>query len=541
MRMKSMQRSRELMERIKELECLLRVSALVQKRDLDLSQLLSEIVQFIPSAWQYPEIACARILYEGKAYCSPNFRESVWKQISHINVANHMPGAIEVCYLEEKKEEDEGPFLAFERKLIESIAQVLGETIERRKAEENLQRLFHQQEAVSQLGQQALKGIDLPALLNEAVQLIARILDVSFCRIMEHLPAQNALFARAGVGWLEEETGRTIVNVDTRSQAGYTLLNNQSVVVVDLRNETRFHDQNLTQEHGLVSGISVVIRGTSTPYGVLSVHTSCSRVFAQDEMNFLEAIANILASAVERGKADKARRDYQSQLRTLASQLSMAEQQERLRIATELHDGIAQSLAMTKMKLSAIQQQSLPVEVVPLMDELRQVLEGTIRSTRSLSFDLSPPVLQDLGLEAALEWLTERMEQEHTIKFAFEDDRKEKPLDENLRNLLFIMVRELVVNVVKHAKAKDAKISVWREGEQIQIEVEDQGRGFEVSTIAPVPDNNEGGFGLFSIRERLRYFGGRLAILSHPGSGTRVRITAPLKLGDEDNKEQSEG
>ncbi len=99
------------------------------------------------------------------------------------------------------------------------------------------------------------------------------------------------------------------------------------------------------------------------------------------------------------------------------------------------------------------------------------------------------------------------------------------------------MARELVVNVVKHAKAKDAKISVWREGEQIQIEVQDQGRGFEASNSVP---DNEGGFGLFSIRERLRYFGGRLAIQSHPGSGTRVRITAPLKLGNED-KRTSEG
>ena len=357
--------SHELMERIKELECLHRVSALVQKRDLDLSQLLMEIAQFIPSGWQYPESACARIIFEGKAYCSPNFRETVWRQISRISVADHMPGTVEVCYLEEKKEEDEGPFLTFERKLIESIAQLLGETIERRKAEE---------------------------------------------------------------------------------------------------------------------------------------------------------------------EAARVRRDYQSQLRTLASQLSMAEQQERLRIATELHDGIAQSLAMTKMKLSAIQQQSLPPEVVPQLDELRRVLEGTIRSTRSLSFDLCPPVLQDLGLEAALEWLTERTEEEHSIKFAFEDDGKEKPLDENLRNLLFPMVRELVMNVVKHAKAKKGKISVWREGEQIQIEVQDQGRGFEVSTSLPMP-SNEGGFGLFSIRERLRYFGGRLAILSRPGNGTSVRITAPLKLG----------
>src|SRR5688572_6073549 len=152
--MESMHGSHELLERIKELECLHRVSALIQKKDLDLSQLLLEIAQFIPSAWQYPESACARIVYEGTAYCSANFRETLWKQISNITVADQRAGTIEVCYLEEKKQHDEGPFLTFERKLIESIARLLGETMERRKAEEKLQRLFHQEEAVSQLGQQ---------------------------------------------------------------------------------------------------------------------------------------------------------------------------------------------------------------------------------------------------------------------------------------------------------------------------------------------------------------------------------------------------
>jgi signal transduction histidine kinase len=232
---------------------------------------------------------------------------------------------------------------------------------------------------------------------------------------------------------------------------------------------------------------------------------------------------------VERAKAGRAMKEYQTQLRTLASQLSLAEQQERLRIATALHDSIGQNLAMTKMKLSAIRQLPLPDDMVPEIQQLRNLLDETIRSTRSLSFDLSPPILHDLGLEAALDWLAERAEQEHSINIEFQDDGSDKPLDESLRNLLFTMVRELVMNIVKHAKANSAKISVWREGNQIQIEVQDQGCGFDVSKA--VSDRNKaGGFGLFSIRERLRYFGGRLAIQSNPGNGTRVRLTAPLKL-----------
>jgi signal transduction histidine kinase len=531
-----MNQSRELAERVKELQCMYKLSELVQQEDLNLSDLLQRVARFIPLAWQYPESACARIIYEGQTYVSENFQETSWRQISYIPVANKKAGSVEVFYLEEKHQEDEGPFLAFERKLIENIAKLLAETIERRHAEEESQRLLRQHAALTQLSLQALKDVDLSVLLNEAVKLTARILNVGYCQILERPPERDVFLLRAATGWSEEEVGKTVQNLDTQSQAGYTFLRNESVMSPDLEKESRFRDLNLLQKHHLISGMSVLIHGTNSPFGVLAVHTEHARTFEQDELNFLESIANIVGSAVERAKAGRAMKEYQSQLRTLASQLSLAEQKERLRIATELHDVIAQNLAMTKMKLSELQKLSLPDNVVFQVQELRTLLEETIRSTRSLSFDLSPPVLHDLGLEAALDWLAERTEQEHSIRIQFEDDGSEKPLDENLRNLLFTMVRELIFNVVKHAKAAEAKISVGREGNQIQIEVQDKGCGFDVSA-AVAERNDAGGFGLFSITERLRYFGGRLAIQSKPGSGTRVRLTAPLNLRMKDKEE----
>jgi signal transduction histidine kinase len=531
-----MNQAHELAERVKELQCLYGISSLVQQKDLSLPTLLRKIANFIPPAWQYPESACARIQFEGQAYESDNFKETVWKQSAYIPVPNGQSGTIEVFYLEEKPQEDEGPFLFFERKLIESVAKLLAETIERRKAEDELQRLFRQQAAISQLGLQALKGIDLYVLMNEAVQITARLLDAPYCQVLEHTPERNAFILRAGTVGSEKEMGRAVMTLDKQSQAGYTLLQNESVVVTDLERETRFRDLNLLQNHHLVSGMSAVIHGSKSPFGVMTSHTRHERAFTADELNFLESIANILAAAVERTKAERAMKDYQLQLRTLASQLSMVEQHERLKIATQLHDSVTQNLAMSKMKLSAIRQLPLPDDISNEIDELRKLLEKTIHSTRSLSFDLSPPILHDLGLEAALEWLVEKMEQEHSIRVQFEDDGTEKPLDENLRNLLFIMIRELLINVVKHANTSEAKISVWREGNLIEIEVQDNGSGFELSTNV-LEANKNAGFGLFSIRERLRHFGGRLAIQSAPGKGTRVRLTAPLKLKTKEGSE----
>lgn len=523
-----MNQSPELAERVKELQCLYGISALMQQQGLTLPDLLGKIAQFIPSAWQYPESACARIVYEGQVYSSSDFKETKWSQIAYITIADKRAGSLEVCYREEKRQEDEGPFLSFERKLIESIAELLAETIERRNAEEELQRLLRQQGTLTQLSLKALKDVDVAVLLNEAAQLTARILNVPYCQILEHASERDALILRAGTGWSEEEIGKTILNLDIQSQAGYTILKNQSVVVSDFKKEARFRDLKLLQKN-VTGGMSVVIHGSNSPFGVLAVNTESMRTFTNDELNFLESVANIVGSAVERAKAGRAMKEYQAQLRTLASQLSLAEQQERLRIATALHDSISQNLAMTKMKLSAIRQLSLPDDIFVEIQQVRKLLDETIHSTRSLSFDLSPPILHDLGLEAALDWLAERMGQEHSLDIEFQDDGSDKPLDENLRNLLFTMVRELVMNIVKHAKANSAKISVWREGNQIQIEVQDQGCGFDVSK-ALSDRNKQGGFGLFSIRERLRYFGGRLAIQSNQGNGTRVRLTAPLKL-----------
>jgi signal transduction histidine kinase len=143
-----------------------------------------------------------------------------------------------------------------------------------------------------------------------------------------------------------------------------------------------------------------------------------------------------------------------------------------------------------------------------------------------LTFKISPPILYELGLEAALEWLTERFGREHGLLTFFESDRQPKSLDEDLKILVFQAVQELLVNVVKHANARNLKVSVWREGDILQVGVEDDGVGFNPQDLGL--RHGEGGFGLFSIRERLRPLGGNLRVSSEPGQGTEVTLSVPL-------------
>ncbi|HOV85428.1 MAG TPA: sensor histidine kinase, partial [Syntrophobacteraceae bacterium] len=216
------------------------------------------------------------------------------------------------------------------------------------------------------------------------------------------------------------------------------------------------------------------------------------------------------------------------EMRTLASQLSLAEERERRRIATELHDRVGQALAMSKIHLGALRETSKSPEQKAAVEQVRNLIEQAIQDTRSLLFRISSPILYELGFEAALEWLTEQAQKQHGLDARFEDDKQPKPLDDDIRGLLFQAANELVVNVAKHAHAKNLRIVARREEGFILVSVIDDGVGFEV------PAGGKGwgradGFGLFSIRERLGFVNGTLRIESRKGEGTCVTLKAPLK------------
>jgi signal transduction histidine kinase len=219
---------------------------------------------------------------------------------------------------------------------------------------------------------------------------------------------------------------------------------------------------------------------------------------------------------------------YQQRLRSLASQLSLAEERERRRIAVYLHDHIGQKLAIANIKLGQLQDLAKSEGLSGGLDEIRKLVKQTIQDTKSLTFKISSPILYELGFEAALEWLTEEMQNQHGIIAYFEDDDQPKPLDEDIRILLFQTVSELLINVVKHARARHVQVSLWREGDRLRLGVADDGIGFAEKALGPRGGRN-GGFGLFSIRERLNTFGGLLEIDSTPGSGTQITMTVPLQ------------
>jgi PAS domain S-box-containing protein len=348
------QRSWELGERVKELDCLYGISQLGGRQNMSLPEFLTEVVQLIPLAWQFPLLATARLLLGEDEYCSQPAGDGAVCQSTPMMVDGQQVGLLEVCYRELPPGCDSDPFLPEENALLHSIADRIGHEI--------------------------------------------------------------------------------------------------------------------------------------------SQHWSAARIA-----------------------------DYQVRLRSLASELALTGQRERRRIAQELHDQVGHSLASIKYKLGALKKR----QPAPEIDAMQELLERAIAVSRNLTFELSPPVLHELGLGAALEWLVHQLRANFGIAGEYVDDHQPKPLNEDLRAELFQAVRELLVNVGKHAQASSAQVRAEVEDGRLRIEVSDDGQGFDYAARLARRSGSDG-WGLFSIRERLAHLGAQLAIDSTPGQGTRVTILAPL-------------
>ncbi|AAV47045.1 HTR-like protein [Haloarcula marismortui ATCC 43049] len=197
------------------------------------------------------------------------------------------------------------------------LANRITNLVTQHRAEERLRTRVQQQEAVADLGQYALTGCGLDALFERAVESVAAGLNTEYSKVLEYRPADNKFLLRAGVGWQSGLVGEAAVGAGEESQAGYTLQTEEPVVVEDLRTESRFSGPSLLLDHGVVSGISVIIGTTTEPWGVLGAHTSERRPFTKDDITFVRGVANTLTNAIEREQLEGTLRQAEQRYKTL--------------------------------------------------------------------------------------------------------------------------------------------------------------------------------------------------------------------------------
>lgn len=228
-----------------------------------------------------------------------------------------------------------------------------------------------------------------------------------------------------------------------------------------------------------------------------------------------------ICDATVRKNAEADVKRYQERLRSLMADLLLAEEHERRRLAVDLHDGLSQTLALAHIKLSALRL-TTGAKLAHSLDDIKELIGQADRSARSISVELSPPALHDLGLEPAVQWLVEHIQARYGIEIVLEGDGQPKPTDEKTRVILFRSIRELLINAAKHSGAQRVRVRLESDAGSLNATIEDDGGGMEPDLAAVK------GSGLFSIHERLGHVGGNMRIESAPGKGTRIHLCAPL-------------
>jgi PAS domain S-box-containing protein len=249
------------------------------------------------------------------------------------------------------------------------------------------------------------------------------------------------------------------------------------------------------------------------------------------EGNVIQAVISIRDITNQKRVEEEKILIYQRKLRNLSHELILAEDHERKRIATALHGDVGQTLAFLKLKIGGIKRGKSYQQVTNSLEEIYNLVQQAIASTRSLMYIISPTILYELGFIPAIDWLTESFLKRYGINCKFNDDGKKKPLVEDIKILLFHAVKELLTNIRKHAHAKKAEIFIKRENNKVFIKVSDNGVGFDTSKLDSYTEENIG-FGLLNIRERLDMVGGSFEIESKKGKGTKVTLRAPLDINN---------
>jgi PAS domain S-box-containing protein len=365
-----------------------------------------------------------------------------------------------------------------------------------------------QQSAVAELSRRALEGRDLTSMLDDAVSLVTKVLDVEFCKVLEL--AKDTLSLRAGVGWKEGSVGKVSLPIGLGSHGGFTLLSSSPVVVEDLRTESRFKAPALFLEHGIRSGVSVIIHGRGKPYGILGAHTKRLRSFTGDDVHFLQSVADALAAAIER--------------RVLEEELLNASSREQQRIGQDLHDSLCQQLAGIEFQNSVlVQQLSKTPEARAEAARIGELIRNATKQARALARGLSPVEIEPNGLMSALTSLAINATNLFRVHCAFECPQPVLLANRTSATHLYRIAQEAIGNAVKHGQAKTIIISLKGGDEELILTIKDDGVGFSQDGRAIE------GMGLRIMDYRADMIGAMLRIDSLKGEGTTVACR--LRLG----------
>ncbi len=424
---------------------------------------------------------------------------------------------------------------------LDGLAVYFRDINERKRAERELEVRACQQQAVAAFGEHALTTRDVAAVMDEAVAVVARTLGVEHARIMELLPDGNALVLRAGVGWKDRAVGRQTVGGGRSSQSGYTLCMGEPVVVVDTTTEERFAIPALLREHGVVSSVSVIVHGHNRPFGVLSAETTVRRTFTEDDIHFLQAVANVLSAAVRR-------KEFEEQLAREQAEAERLAELDRLRadffaaISHDLRTPLTAIQAGVGLLEQSVGERLRPEEAALLSnarrnaERLNRLIEDLLTANQleagTLTLERKPLDLRAVVADAAASLHPLVQGKGQTLAL---DLPAPLPLCGDAHRLGQVVIN-LVANAHRHTPP-GTRISVCGrvEAAEVQLSVADDGPGIPPDQREAIfqrfhrldPSGGGSGLGLAIARGIIEGHGGRIWAEQAPGGGAVFQCVVP--------------
>lgn len=364
---------------------------------------------------------------------------------------------------------------------------------------------------------------DLMSLLDAVVERAVAFLDAQSGFFYLYDAEQNVCEVAAARD-LAMQRG-TRVGAD-RGLSGYVIHTREPMIVNDFahwdRRRSEFAALPITSilEVPIIFGVELL--------GVLGVcHLEPGRGFTDADAQRLFLFSYHIASLVHNAQLYSQVRQSRERLQILSYQLLNAQEAERRNIARELHDEIGQVITSVQMNLQSIEARISDPALQSSLEESRVMLERLLQQVRELSLDLRPSLLDDLGLVPALRWYIERQSKRSGLVIEFQGESPSRRLPPEIETVCFRVTQEAVTNIIRHARATHAWVSLQSQNGELDLTIRDDGVGFNVETAFRQAMGGAS-MGIVGLQERVLFAGGRFAIESTPADGTRVRVRLPL-------------